>query len=137
MQIKVTKKVDVSVKTLFASMGVRYWEDGRVDGVEDTEGELIPCRDGDYWRIKIDLETGIITNWKKGVSASVHYKVCDDGIYQLLNADGNTVIDRDYYVPSMLSPKENGHGDYVIMDIGEDGKIDGFKADLSYFEGED
>ena len=135
--LTVTKKEEIAVKTLLADMGVRYWEDAKVDGVEDTHGDLIPCKEGDRWKISIDLETGQITNWKKGVTAAIHYKVCDDGLYKLLDADGDTIASRDYYVPSMLCPKENGFGDYVIMTVDETGKIEGFEADLSYFEDEE
>lgn len=31
-------------------------------------------------------------------------------------------------------PKKNGYGDYVIMDIDRDGKIENWKADLSDFQ---
>jgi hypothetical protein len=40
----------------------------------------------------------------------------------------------DGYVPSMMCPKDNGHGDYVIMDIGADGTIDKWRVDLGPFE---
>ena len=32
----------VPVKYLRAECGVRYWEDATVNGVEDTDGKLIP-----------------------------------------------------------------------------------------------
>ena len=43
--LKIEKEFDV--KYLKAKVGVRYWEDSRVDGVEDEDGDLIPCREGD------------------------------------------------------------------------------------------
>jgi hypothetical protein len=36
-------------------------------------------------------------------------------------------------VPRIMSPKENGYGDYVIMDIGADGKIADWRIDLDAF----
>jgi hypothetical protein len=33
-----------------------------------------------------------------------------------------------------MCPKENGYGDYVIMDIDREGKIANWKADLSDFQ---
>lgn len=115
------------VSTLKVSAGVRYWEDGIVDGVEDVNGNLIPCRENDYWCPVIDIDSGVITNWEKGKKASVHYKVCDDGEYEVLNKDGKTVVSISGYVISSLCPKGNGYGDYIIMDIDENGKIDGWK----------
>ena len=68
--------------------GVRYWEDAEVNGVSDSENPpTIPCAefihaDNEYrWRPIIDIDNGVITNWEKGFTAQVHYKVCDDGIY--------------------------------------------------------
>lgn len=125
----------VAVRYLLAKCGVRYWEDASVDGVEDTDGSLIPCREGDCWCPMIDLETGKIENWRKGVTAKIHYKVCDDGEYALLDEAKESVRTIDGYVPEMLSPKDNGFGDYVIMDIDAEGVIQGWKADLRAFEG--
>jgi len=125
----------VAVRYLQAKCGVRYWEDASVDGVEDADGSLIPCRDGDYWCPLIDLETGKVENWRQGVTAEIHYKVCDDGEYALLDETKENVKTIDGYVPEMLSPKDNGFGDYVIMDIDAEGAIQGWKTDLRAFEG--
>ena len=62
---------------LRVSAGVRYWEDASVNGVEDTDGTLIPFRKGDLWCPIIDLETGQIYDWPAGANAYIHYKVCD------------------------------------------------------------
>ena len=133
--VKTTQQVPVT--HLKAECGVRYWEDGEVNGAEDTNGDLIPLRHGDVWRISVDLETGVIENWPQGITASVHYKVCDDGTYSLVDANGNEVTKRNWYVPPMLSPGGDGYGDYVIMEIDGTGKISDWSADLSYFEGDD
>jgi hypothetical protein len=101
--IKVKIKKEVDIKTLWVEAGVRYWEDATVNGVEDENGELIPCRDGEYWCPIIDIDNGIITNWEKGVTAKIHYKVCDDGSYYLKDADHNTVLSiTENYVPDIL-----------------------------------
>jgi hypothetical protein len=36
-----------------------------------------------------------------------------------------------------MCPKENGYGDYVIMDIDSEGKIINWKVDLSDFQDND
>jgi hypothetical protein len=38
------------------------------------------------------------------------------------------------YVPDTLCPKESGDGDYIIMDINEDGQIHNWEFDIYEFE---
>lgn len=120
---------------LQAECGVRYWEDAEVNGVEDETGDLIPCRSGDSWCPTIVLATGTIEGWPAGVTADIHYKVCDDGRYTLLDANHEKVCTLDGYVPKMMCPGGSGYGDYVIMTVGPDGKIGNWHADLSAFGG--
>jgi hypothetical protein len=121
-KIKVSKEVEIT--TLLVSAGVRYWEDSSVNGVDDTEdGTLIPCKNGDYWEPIIDIETGVITNWPKGTSANIHYKVCDDGTYKLADEKGNVVLEIEGYVPKILDLDGESFGDYIIMDVDVNGKI--------------
>lgn len=121
---------EVNVIKLRAECEVRYWEDASVNGREDTNGDLIPCRDGLNWVPEIDLESGCILNWKKGTVATIHYKVCDAGKYDLIDEEGNVVATKEGYVPKIMYPKSEGFGDYVIMDVAEDGKIQDWKPDL-------
>ena len=130
--VKTEKRVEV--KTLLVNAEVRYWEDADVDGKEDADGSLIPCRDGDNWCPIIDIETGVIKNWNPGTIANVHYKVCDAGIYKLADAGRVVVKEIEGYVPNMLCPEGDGYGDYIIMKIDAAGKIDKWKVDLSEFE---
>lgn len=123
MKIEIKKSLDV--KYLYAELGVRYWDDGIVNGIEDDEGQLIPLRKGDYWCLNIDVDGGFIVNWPKGTVADVHYKVCDDGLYILRNEYNKKLFEvEECYVPSILSPGGDGFGDYVIMSIDETGYID-------------
>ncbi len=138
MKFVKTEKVEYDVKYLIADVQPRYWEDASVNGVEDTKnGDNIPCKNGENWLLEIDIETGIIKNWEQGKTANVHYKVCDAGEYFLKDECHNTISQRDEYVPKMLCPAEDGYGDYIIMDIDENGKIDKWRADLSYFDDEE
>lgn len=124
MKIQIKIETEVEAKFLSVKAGARYWEDTSVNGVEDVKGDLIPCRKGDYWCPIIEIDTGKITNWKDGVTAIVHYKVCDDGKYTIHDSEGDHlyVISTDY-VPGIMCPKEEGFGDYIIMDIDENGMI--------------
>ena len=136
-KIKTTKEVEIT--TLLVDAGVRYWEDAAVNGTEDEQGDLIPCRDGERWKPIIDIESGVITNWTKGVVANVHYKICDDGIYHLADAEGNILLTKDGYVPNILDVERDSYGDYIILNIDENGKIANWnnKPKVNDFEAED
>ncbi len=122
-------------KTLHVEVGVRYWEDATVNGIEDYDGALIPCKDGFSWVPTINLADGKIINWQPGVEADIHYKVCDEGIYILKDSNDNemTRIERDY-VPGILCPEEDGYGDYIIMKVDKDGQIQNWKKVLTEFK---
>lgn len=127
MKIELTIKQEYDIKTLLAEVNVRHPEDATVNGVEDVEGNLLPCKDGNTWTINIDAETGKILNWPQGYKTEVHFKVCDEGTYTIFDHMERPVkILENEYVPRCLCPKENGYGDYVILDISADGFIDGW-----------
>lgn len=134
--VKVKKQVEL--KTLRVMAGVRYWEDSMINGVYDEEGTLTPCRKGENWCPDIDIDTGVVLNWELGKRAEIHFKVCDDGCYYLLDENDNVQLSIEGdYVPEMMCPKENGYGDYIIMDIDEIGKIKDWKKTLSGFVNDD
>lgn len=132
--IEVATKSRLPVSYLRAVCHNRYWEDATVNGVEDTDGKLIPLREGDNWCPTIDLATGKIEGWPDGTTADIHYKVVDEGLYQLLDAHRQVVAEVDGYVINMMCPEGEGYGDYVIMKVGPDGTIANWKVDLSPFE---
>jgi len=131
--IEITETKKTAVAFLKVEAGVRYWEDGEVNGISDDDGDLIPCRNGDFWEPVIDLATGTIEGWPEGTTASVHYKVCDAGRYTLLDAERHEVKIRDGYVPAIMWPGGEGYGDCIIMKIDGAGKIENWRADLSDF----
>lgn len=125
-KIKQKVKVEVDLKTLHIRAGVRYWEDATVNGIEDADGNLIPCRDdaSEDWIPVIELETGKIRNWEKGITAEIHYKVCDDGDYYLMTEDETKhVLSKSGHVPDCLAVNDDGYGDYIIMKVDSDGII--------------
>lgn len=132
---------------LKTNIGVRYYEDGIVNGQKDIDYEdqkrgvipEMPCvfQEGKelFWRLEIDVETGVITNWPEGNTAKVHYKVCDccDMIYY---ADGVEICDNNRtccgYVPKFFEINGEGWGDYIILNIDENGKIEGWDKETFY-----
>lgn len=133
-ELKIKVETTKPVKYLLAECGVRYWEDGQVNGTTDDEDNpAMPFKQGDLWRVKIDLNTGVIEDWPEGTTAETHYKVCDAGSYKILDENGEVVTELDGYVPSMMCPEGSGYGDYVIMKIDETGKIANWKVDFDEF----
>jgi hypothetical protein len=132
MKAKFTVTKEFDIEYLFVEAGVRRWDDGIMNGIEDKDGN-IPCRDGDCWKPLININTGKIVNWTQGVRATIHYKVCDNGTYKLLDVNMELIKKIRDYVPKMLSPKAEGWGDYIIMDINPDGQINDWKIILDEF----
>lgn len=143
MKLTIYKSVDFEAKFLKVDAGVRYWEDAEVNGVSDNKNPpTIPCAEfiGDNnhiligqnyrWRPLIDIETGQIVNWEKGFDADVCYEVCDDFLCDILDADMNIIESYEGYVPKVMCPKKNEYGDYIIMDIDENGFIQGWNKEL-------
>lgn len=71
------------------SAAVGYWEDASVNGVADIDGTLIPLRNGDLWELIIRLTDGAILSWPNGISAEIDFKVCDGGLYWILDQEKN------------------------------------------------
>jgi hypothetical protein len=108
---------------------VRYWEDATINGSEDSEGTLIPFKNGDLWQPVIDLQEGKIVDWPEGTTADIHYKVCDQGEYWLLNEQKQRIAKwSGYYVPdAFLCQGGSGYGDYIIMNVNADGSIKSYE----------
>jgi hypothetical protein len=127
IQIPVTKLQTVTPLRLLVRAKVRYWEDAAVNGIEDIDGSLIPCRQGDIWKPCIDLTNGKIIDWPEGTTADIHYKVCDGGKY-FIQTDGPELKWKGSYVPdSFLCHGDKGHGDYIILNVDEQGYIKDWK----------
>jgi hypothetical protein len=109
---------------------VRYWKDAKVNGIVDDDGSRIPGREGDVWKIRIDLLDGIVVGWPEGVEADVFYKVCDQGDYWLADHGGTRIAKwRGSYVPdAFLCHGEDGFGDYIILSVAVGGGIEGYRT---------
>lgn len=129
--VKVKEIKEIPVKYLKISVQPRYWEDSKVNGIEDTEGNLIPCRKGELFECLIDLDTKQILDWEQGKTANIYYKVCDAGSYYLLDENKNVVSSlEDSYVINMVGT----WGDYLDIDVNQDGVIEDLEVDLGDFE---
>lgn len=103
---------------------VRYQEDAYINGVQEEPRPApsrMPGMDGDMWRIVIDLDLCRVAYWPEGTVAKIHYKVCDEGIYELWDAEGRVIERHCGYVPRSVSP--DGFGDYIMLIINEIGRV--------------
>ena len=141
MKRKILVEQEIEISFAICQIFVRYWEDSEVNGVEDdATNPRMPCVENVEhfyykkkqlaWCLIIDLDKGQIVNWPKGTTANIHYKSCDENVVELQDSNRNTIKEYDGYVPQFLCPKENGYGDYVIMDIDENGFIQNFNNNL-------
>ena len=73
----------------------------------------------DTWVATIDLKTGEILNFPKDVSLDFFTKVCDEGLYYLLDENMNIFAEADCsgYVPNHAIPPKDGYGDYIHLHI--------------------
>ena len=76
------------------------------------------------------MASGKIIGWPEGTRASTYYKPCDDCA---IFADGG---DKDWndgeYCPDFLCPTDEGGDDYIVMNIDETGRIEGWKPESFY-----
>lgn len=133
MKITLLSPQTFDIKYLIADFGVRYWEDSEINNVEDDPNNpKMPCILDQYgykrWVLKINIDTGNIINWPIGNSAKIHYKVCDDGHYTLLDNNENQLAEFESYVPNVFAIDDQGYGDYVIMTINEEGFIENWSC---------
>lgn len=124
-KVKPSGKPSENPLYLEVSANVRYWEDGEVNGVEDSNGEMIPFAIGDSWCPIIRLSDGQVVKWPVGTTAKVYYKVCDEGEYWLRDENKRIYKYKGHYVPDKyLCKGSDGHGDYIILNIDAKGKIE-------------
>jgi hypothetical protein len=116
MKLTITKPTEIEADSISVVLPVRYDE-------EQIPNDF-PLRKGDTWRATIDLETGMIREWKPEFGArQMSLKVVDEGCYYLLcDCDGSHIVEREQqYVPAFF-PGDH-YGDYVRFKIGADGRI--------------
>lgn len=133
MKVELMIKTSLEVAYIAVDAEVRYWDDATVNGVEDKDGTLIPMRVGEYWKPLIELETGRVIDWPEGITADIHYKVCDQGIYTLLDPCRRPVARyKSDYVPSevLCFGKTGQSGNYIIMKIDATGHVVGWSPKI-------
>lgn len=88
------------------------------------------------FKMIIDLETGHILNWEQGYAMKIYWKIVDQGVYEYCDSNMNIIekLDTDY-CPNFLAIEEDGYGDYIIINIDENGNIQNWHSE-SYMQDE-
>lgn len=132
MNIELTENKTFDAKYIKVSAQVRYWDDATINGEADEDGDLTPFANGDLWGPVIDIDSGFVLDWPKDTVASIHFKVCDAGSYYLMNKDKEVIASIEQnYVPDGLCHGDEGFGDYIIMNIDKDGKIQNYRPSIN------
>ena len=124
MKVNILKQFDAAF--IDVEVAVRYEE-------EDIPKDA-PKRSGDMWRAIIDLNERKVLDWPQGEVLSFDMKICDEGIYTLLDENMEEITRYEGYVPNQLLP--GSFGDCLALDIDGDGIITNWRKDanLSNFE---
>jgi hypothetical protein len=115
MKAKVKVWKEIEIRSVCIDINIRY-----VGGDDGDIPEDFPLLEGNQWRALVDLDNGIIEDLP-GDARSMHVKVCDAGIYTLYDDRAEEVARIAGYVPHGVVPGD--YGDYVILDIDENGVI--------------
>ena len=113
--VKVFKEVEI--ERIIIDINIRHVGDSDDDDVPTD----FPLLNGSQWKATVMVGSGHILDWPEGQEREMYCKVCDAGLYTLINNAGEVVATRDGYVPNDIVPGE--WGDYVHLKIGGDGVI--------------
>ena len=139
MKMSIYIKSEINVKRLHAKVYPISVEDASVNGDDELENNpKMPFVKFDdkakeyFWEVNIDVDKGQIIDWPQGTTASLNYKVCDEGSYALYDENDKLIDEINDYVPRIMCPNEEGYGDYIIMDIDENGFIQDWDANNEF-----
>ena len=82
--------------------------------------------------LTLDLKTGKILDWNYG-DFVCDYKMVDGGLYRINTSSYYYEIVGEY-VPEALAVGDDGWGDYILLDITEDGSVVGFNKSVAQKE---
>ncbi len=106
----------------------------------ESDKEYVPTmlnNEDERLEIPVDLKELKVVDWNEN-NGFIHIwsKVCDEGVYTLLDADRKPIWQIYGYVPNkLIPPYEKGYGNYLEMKIEKDGSLHQWKetSDFSDF----
>lgn len=131
--MKATVKIEkeVEIRAVKIDIAPRYIGDTEDDDMPTDFPLLNDAKTA--WTAIVDIDTGQIGSWPIGEVREMYVKVCDAGIYSLIETDGTTIATISGYVPNGVVPGE--YGDYVDLKIDANGFITNWpkRPDISAF----
>jgi hypothetical protein len=121
MNVTINRPVNYEVKTIEVKVFIRNTElYSKLQCMNPYEG---------YWCPIIDVDEGIITNWDINESVYVFLKVCDEFECTVKDASDAIVASYNGYVLNFMAITDEGYGDYIYLDVNEDGYIENWSFD--------
>lgn len=119
MEFKVKQVVERNLDVKYIEIHFPHEDEG------DEDVNSLPFIDNMEVRLLIDIETGQIQNYPKGVDAlEFAAQVDDDGSYRLYDSNMGLLHRVDNaYVPNKAVPPRDGYGDNITLEIDENGLI--------------
>ena len=92
-----------AAKYLKLNAGVWYLDDVKANGIrkDESDPKILFDETGEDVPI-IDIDTGQIINWPKGIAANIHYKICDNGTHCLFDDEKNEESQYLHFVSILL-----------------------------------
>jgi len=115
--MKAFVKKEVEIEKIVIDIEIRYVGDTDDDDVPSD----FPLLNGNKWKATVMVGSGQILDWPVGETREMYCKVCDAGLYTLIDDSGEVVVTKDGYVPNGIVP--GAYGDYVHLKISGDGVI--------------
>ena len=121
---------------LEGGLGQIAFDDGMGTELQYEEGFVPPMinRENQTLEVIVDMQERKAVDWDED-KGYIHMwaKLCDSGIYTLLDADRNPLCQIAGYVPNALVPPyERGFGDYLELTIEADGTLPDWKSELDF-----
>ena len=117
-------------------LGLINFDNGIETELQCEEGFVPPMYDSKRrtLEVTVDLKYRRVLNWdeEKGY---IHMwaKLCDSGIYTLLDKEKRPLYQKKGYVPNaLIPPYERGFGDYMSLAIRPDGSLPEWRKELDF-----
>ena len=89
----------------------------------DPRYQDLPCRNGDWWLLDIDIDRAKVVLWPHGRSVDIEVTVNDNGFYYLYDDESKFVCSlKQEFVPSKLLPGSENR-ETLHLKIDSTGKI--------------
>ena len=117
-------------------LGLINFDNGIETELQCEEGFVPPMYNSERrtLEVTVDLKYRRVLDWDEG-KGYIHMwaKLCDSGMYTLLDEEKRPLYQKEGYVPNALIPPcERGFGDYMRLAIESDGSLPEWRKELDF-----